>query len=275
MVRLGLDSFSYHLHMEDPENHRDVFWFIDKVTELELDGCHFDPMHIPGWDPALIRSIGKRCDELGLYLELGSGGFDFERLSKRLELASEVGARAMRTFIGGERYCTPADHRQNLIQWTISNFKLLAEVAERVKVPLLLENHEDLTSDEVIHILESVDSPYVKSLVDTGNALPVKEDPVECTQKLAPYAAATHLKDWKVWWDDGVPCRVGCPFGHGDGKLAQCYPILREAQPDMPVTLEVPTMIFTPDSGSICEEAINVQESVRYVKKLEKKLSEG
>lgn len=275
MVKLGLDSFSYHLHLEDPENQRDVFWFIDQVEVLGLNGCQIDPRHLQGWDPELIHKIGECCADRGLYLELGSGGFDYERLSKRLELASEAGARVMRTFVSGERYCTPEEHRNNLIQWTIENFKRLAEVAEKVEVPLALENHEDLTSDEIIYILESVGSPYIRALVDTGNALPVKEDPVECTQNLAPYAAATHLKDWKVWWDNGLPCRVGCPFGHGDGKLAEVYKILRNAQPDMPVTLEIATMIFTADPDSIREEALNVQESVRFAKRLEKQYSQG
>lgn len=268
MVRIGLDSFSYMVHLS--EGAWDAMRFLDRVVELGLDGCQFDPMHLDGWNPDLVRRIGAFCSDNGLYLELGSGGFDYERLSVRLEMAADAGARALRTFIGGERHETSPELREQLIGWTTENFARLAEVAERVGAPLVLENHEDLTSEEVLRILDAVGSPFIRALVDNGNALPVGEDPVECTRRLAPYAAATHLKDWKLRWVDGVPMREGCGLGGGDARPEECYRILRAAQPDMPITLEIPSIRFDRSRQSLAEEDANVVESVRFVRALEK-----
>lgn len=269
MAKLGLDSFSYRVHLADTETSRDVFWFIDRAVELGLDGCQFDPMHLDGWREPLVRQIAAACERRGLYLELGSGGFVYDHLAPRLELAAEVGARAMRTFITGERHRESEQRLNEMIQLAIENFKRLAENAERLGVPVALENHEDLTSTEIIHILDAVDSPYIRALIDTGNGLPLGEDPLDCVGALIPYAAATHFKDWKVRIQDGLPIREGCPLGHGDARAAEVYSLLRAALPDLPITIELPSIRPDNSPQTLAEEDANVVESVRFARSLE------
>ena len=263
MAKLGLDSFSYHRNMTGT---RDVCWFLEKVVDLGLDGCQVDPIHLRNWDPDLVREIGKFCALHGLYLELGSGGFDYDHLRGRIELAAEAGARAMRTFIGGDRWSTPQERRVEIIGYATENFRRLAGTAERVGVPLALENHEDLTSLEIAGIIDAVQSPFIRTLVDTGNGLCVGEDPVECVRRLAPYAAATHLKDWKVWWEDGVPQRQGCALGQGDARVREAYAILRSARPDMPITIEIAAVRPGDAPMSVEEEDRMVVESVGFAR---------
>ena len=269
MVKLGLNSFSYHLHLEDMDNPRDAFWFLRKTLELGLDGCYFDPRHLQGWNEDLVRAIGEFCRREGLYLELGSGGFDFARIAWRLSLASQVHARLVRTFIGGERQKLPEAHREQLLKSATESFKRLAEVAENLEIPLAIENHEDLTSDELIAILQAVDSPYVRAVVDNGNCFAVWEDPVECVEKLSLHAAGNHLKDGKYWWDEGILQREGCVLGRGDARVADVYPILRKADPDMPVTLEIATVGPYMTVKTLREEEQNVLQSIEYVRQLE------
>ena len=269
MLKLGLNSFSYHLHLEDMDNPRDAFWFLRKTLELGLDGCYLDPRHLQGWNEDLVSQIGEFCRKQGLYLELGSGGFDFARIARRLTLAAQFDARLVRTFIGGERQKLPEGHREKLLQSATESFKRLAEVAKSAEVPLGIENHEDLTSEEVIAVLQAVDSPYVRAVVDNGNCFAVWEDPVECAEKLSPYMVGNHLKDSKYWWDEGVLQREGCALGLGDARVAEVYPILRKADPDMPVTLEVPTVGPYMTVKTLREEEHNVLQSIEYVRKLE------
>ena len=67
--------------------------------------------------------------------------------------------------------------------------------AEDADVRLAIENHIDFNSDEILEILDRVDSPYLGVNFDSGNTLRVFEDPVEAARKLAKRTYATHIKD--------------------------------------------------------------------------------
>lgn len=269
MVKLGLDTFSYHLHLEDVDHPRDAYWFLKRVVDLGLDGCHFDPRHLRGWDEGLVRSIGRFCEAHGLYLELGCGGFDYARVSQRLALAASAGARMVRTFIGGERHKVPEGRRSEVISYTIENFKRLGDVAEHTGVVLALQNHEDLTSGEVLAILAAVDNPCVRACVDNANALCVWEDPVECVRNLIPYLSAAHLKDWKHHWQQGIPVREGCALGRGDASVGEVYSLVRGARPDLPITLKIATIGPGHAPRTLAEEHANVLDSIGFIKALQ------
>lgn len=271
-MKIGLDSYSYHLHLEDIDYPRDTYWFLSKVVEYGLDGCHLDPRHLCGWNEDLICDIGEFCSDNGLYLELGGGGFDYERLSRRLQLSSKVGARLLRTFVGGERSKMPEERLQEVINNTIESFKRLSGVAERVDVMLAIENYEDFTSEQIIDILDAVGSPYIGACVDNGNALAVWEDPVRCVETLIPYLVAVHLKDWRHWWEEGIAKREGCVFGQGDGRVADVYSVLRKANLDIPITLRIPTVKPDRLDCTLEEEEANVIKSIQFIRKLDAQL---
>lgn len=180
MAGLGLDSYSYSLTMEDPAAPRDVFWFLKRVADIGLRGCQIDPRHIPAWSPEVMNGIGAFCAGHALYLELGTWRYDFDTVSRRLELAAEAGARCLRTFYGGYRYEMSADDLRRAIRQSVAGLKRLADVAERARLPLALENHEEFRAEEIVGILDAVDSPWVRCCLDTGNGMAVGEDPLEC-----------------------------------------------------------------------------------------------
>lgn len=272
MARLGLSSFSYHLHLEDMDHPRCVAWFLERVVDLGLDGCQVVTRHMEGWNEELVADIGRFCSEHGLYLELASGGFDFARLADRLTLSAAAQARLLRTFISGDATKLAPDARNAYITSAIENFKRLAEVAEKVGVILAIENIDGLAISEYLHILSSVESPYFRMCLDTGNPLRVWEDPVQCVKEALPYMAGVHLKDWKHWWQDGISKVRGCPIGQGDVDIAAIYRIIRTAKPDMPVTLEIPCLRPDGITYSLPEENYNVIESIRYIRDLEVRL---
>lgn len=272
MVRLGLSSFSYHLHLEDMDHPRCIDWFLDKVAELGLDGCQIATRHLEGWNEDLVRSVGKVCSENGWYLELGSGGCDYARLADRLALSAEVGARLLRTFISGDASKLAPAARAAYIASAIESFKRLAEVAERVEIILAMENIDSLTTHEYVYILNRVNSPNFRMCLDTANPLRVWEDPVQCVKDMLPYIEGIHLKDWKHWWQDGIFKAQGCPIGQGDVDVAAIYRVIRTLKPDMPVTLEVPCIRPDKITYNLIEEEANVVESIHYVRDLELQL---
>jgi sugar phosphate isomerase/epimerase len=74
-------------------------------------------------------------------------------------------------------------------------FKQAVPVAKDNGIKLAIENHIDFTSDEILQLLNEVDSDHFGLNFDTGNFLRLLDDPIAGMEKLAPYVLATHVKD--------------------------------------------------------------------------------
>jgi len=120
----------------------------------------------------------------------------------------------------------------------------LCRVASDYGVTLAIENHADYRAQDILDLLERVDSPWLRVQLDTGNPFAVAEEPVEAVEQLAPYAVSTHIKDMTIRpLTDGEWVKVlGCPIGDGDVDIETIAHILAaEAPSDLPFVLEVET----------------------------------
>ncbi|MCC6484412.1 MAG: sugar phosphate isomerase/epimerase [Armatimonadetes bacterium] len=268
MLRLGLDSYSLHRTLDALEPYSAVRVFLKKVKELKLDGWQFDPRHLDGWNKDLVREIGAISRGEGLYLELGSGGFEHDHLIGRLEMAAQAGARSLRTFVAPERIAVGAERVREIAGFAVPHLTRLAAAACDLGVPVAVENHEDLTSEELQQMLEAIGSDCVGACLDAANALSVGEDPAECARRLAPCTIACHLKDWSVRVQDGRLERTTRPFGSGDARLDEVFNLLRETRPELPITVEQP-YIDPRDPGAPDNEDAAVRQAVEYVRGLE------
>jgi sugar phosphate isomerase/epimerase len=69
------------------------------------------------------------------------------------------------------------------------------KLAEDCGVKLAIENHQDFLAEDIMMMLEEVDSPNLGVNYDTGNSLRLQEEPVKAATLLAPHIIATHIKD--------------------------------------------------------------------------------
>lgn len=267
MLKIGLDSFSLRLTLAGLPPREAVDLLLKRVLEYKLDGWQIDPMHLDNWDESLVKDVGQMSRDHGLYLELGSGGFEYDYLLPRLELAAKAGARCLRTFVSWERAAVGEERIREIVGFAIPHLQKLAEPARAHGVPIAIENHEDLTSAELQKLLDEVDSDHIGACVDNGNALSVGEDPVECVRRLASYTHACHLKDWRVRMQGGALERTSQPFGSGGGKVDEIFGILRCARPGMPLTIEQPFMDPRTPPAAADEDAC-VRQSVDYLRAL-------
>ena len=71
--------------------------------------------------------------------------------------------------------------------------KKIIPAAEDQGVVLALENHIDLTADEMVDLITTLNSPWLGVCLDTGNSLRLVRDPLVVAAKLAPLTRATHV----------------------------------------------------------------------------------
>jgi len=137
--------------------------------------------------------------------------------------------------------------------------------AEHHGIVLALENHIDLTGDEMVDLMDSVDSPWLRVCLDTGNNLRLHEDPLVVAEKLAPFTQATHVKDVGVRRGDPKDFAFwpSVPLGQGLVDIGQIIALLRKARYKGLLAIEVDYL--HPDYG---DEDRAVAASVKYLKTL-------
>lgn len=210
-MQLAIDSYRYHRFFgevypgleTDPGRRMTMDEFLQRAQALGVAGVSLESCFFPHLDEAALARLRAQLDAAGLArvwawghphgLRSGEDPAAAEDLLRHIAIAQRLGAKVMRICCGGRR-TRPASwdqHRAKLLP-------LLCEVvgvAEQHGVVLAIENHIDLLADELVELVETVDSPWLGVCLDTANNLRKLEDPVQAARKLAPYARATHIKD--------------------------------------------------------------------------------
>jgi len=279
MFKLGVDDFSYHRFFgwitpgqTDPGKRWTHDDFIDRAAELKLDAVSMETCFMPSLDESFLTGLKKKLEENGIEgmlswghprgLETGKNKEAAEDLKKFIEFANFFGNDVVR-IVGGGWMDREEEPPRPQIERLAGMLKEIVEVAATDNIILAMENHMDFTADEQLEILERVDSPYLRVLLDTGNNLRILEDPIKVVRKLAPYAVGTHVKDitatgigspatgWRTFWPT-------VPLGHGIIDLPQVLQILKENNYKGSINLEIDILDPRwPDDDEAVEESIN------------------
>lgn len=255
-MRPAIDSYTYHRYFgewydglqSDPGSRITVFDFLDRAAGHGVAGVSLESCFLPT-DDAFVERLGAALDERGLErvwawghpsgLRSGTDAAAAEDLARHLGIARRLGAGVMR-ICGGGRRTRPAswsEHKRGLVALLAP----LVDVAAEHEVVMAIENHIDLLADEMVELIETIGSPWLRVCFDTANNLRMLEDPVEVARKLAPYARATHLKD--VTAQKGDPGTFAfwpsVPLGTGVVDLDGVLDALRDARYTGLLALEI------------------------------------
>jgi len=243
-LKLGLDSYSYHYAAglweytprENPP--MTVEHYLQKASELGLDGVHLcDPRHLESIEYGYVTGLRDRAQALNLYLELGTGGTNPDHLRNMIRAAHVLGSQVVRTFVGRERP-TSADAMDALLAEAAADLVQVVPLCERYHIHLAIENHQDLTSDELLSLLDRIGSDWVGVCFDTGNPLALLEDPLVAAEALAPVTKTVHLKDYQLAAQSNGFSLIGCALGEGVVNLPAILEVLSSTAPSAALNIE-------------------------------------
>jgi len=159
--------------------------------------------------------FGERARSLGLDVHIETSVTTGEGLGDAIAIAKATGATSVRCY---PRYEARVSE---IITRTISDLKQLAEFDPEGALLFTLEQHEDLTSSELVHIIESVGNPNLSLLFDFGNMVNAYERPLEALAAQSAYITQVHIKDCWVRSDRGGWAQLGCKSGTGHLPFAE------------------------------------------------------
>ena len=211
-MKVGIDSYCYHRffgevypEQEKPTKEMTLEDFIRRAKELAVDGVSLESCFIPRFDESYLSEIKGMLDEANLDrvfawghpdgLEGGKNEKAFDEMMASIEYAHDIGANVMRV-VGSSLMFRFEPHGPQ-IEKLSQMFSEAAREAEKYGIKLADENHIDFDSDEMLTLIDNVNSPYFGINFDTGNFMRVLDDPVQGMEKLAKHVYATHIKDLK------------------------------------------------------------------------------
>ena len=112
-----------------------------------------------------------------------------------VDMAVQLGANVVRVFSGNSDETISFEEG---LKYILEGLKHAAHYAESKNVILCLENHGQFAgrSSQVLHIIQTINSPSLRSTFDAGNFLLVDQTPVSAVTELKDYVKHVHIKDF-------------------------------------------------------------------------------
>jgi sugar phosphate isomerase/epimerase len=212
-MKVGIDSYCYHRFFGEvypeqvaPPKEMSLEDFIKRARDLKVDGVSLESCFIPRFDAPYLSEVKGMLDEFGLDrvfawghpdgLEGGKNEKMLDDMIEMIDHAEAIDAKVMRV-VGSSLMFRFEPHEPQIERLSMM-FAKAVKAAEKAGVKMAVENHLDFNSDEILTILQNVDSPYLGINFDTGNFVRMLDDPIQAMEKLVKYVYATHIKDLKI-----------------------------------------------------------------------------
>jgi sugar phosphate isomerase/epimerase len=148
-----------------------------------------DDARLETMSDAELRDAASAARDLGVAIELGTKGIVPEHLARFLRLAEIFDARLVRSMLFGP------DSRPSLAEsesWLRSSIRAY----ESAGVTLALETYEQVSTTDLLGVIERVGSPNLGICLDPANVVARLENPRTCVEQAAALTKNVHVKDF-------------------------------------------------------------------------------
>jgi sugar phosphate isomerase/epimerase len=208
-MKTSCSSWSYHRTIKAGK--MDQMSWLAECARLDLDGVELLGYHFPSTDREYLKKVRKTCGDLYLTVAIVSAGGhltvadDAKRadevrdIAKWVDVAAYLGAPCVRFFAGSG---TEMDAGGPALYAKVkAAVQEVAAIGEKQGIVMALENHGNVSADQLLALHSDVASPYLKFTLDTGNFPPhstVGPVTYSSIQRCAPHAALVHAKFFNV-----------------------------------------------------------------------------
>jgi 3-oxoisoapionate decarboxylase len=247
-TRLGFDNFSV----------RAMKWnagqLIDYAASLKLDSLFLTDLDVyESFDENYLRDVKKKADDNGLVIYAGSWsicptskffrnkwGTAEEHLALGIRVAKALQAPVFRCILGMGEDRASAGGIEARMADTIKVCRSARSQALDAGVKIAIENHAgDMQAWEIANLCEEAGKEYVGVTFDTGNSTWTMEDPLQALEILAPYVAASALRDSMIWQTPNGAAIQWTAMGEGVVDYKKFVPRFIELCPKVPVNVEI------------------------------------
>jgi sugar phosphate isomerase/epimerase len=265
-MRLGISSFTYNwavgVRGHAPERPLSVFDLLRKAEDLGVRVLQIgDNLPLDRLSAAELRDISFRAADMGIAIEAGTRGIQWDHLVGYIGIARTLGSHILRTVID------TADDLPDEEE-VIRRLRQIAQELDRAAVSLAVENHDRFQVSTLAGMVERAGSPRIGICLDTTNSFGAGEDPRRAVELLAPMALNVHVKDYVARRMDHTMGMLieGRPAGQGQLDIPWLIGEIQSRGRDPNVILELWTGPEASLAETIEKENRWARESVEYLR---------
>lgn len=267
-MKLGISSYTYTWGVGssgfEPANPIRPIDLLHKAKDLGVKVIQFaDNMPLIDLGEKELKSFEEMASSLSIDIELGTRGISFNNFEKHISLAERLNSKIVRTVVD-------TDEKEPEEDETVYSIKRILKLLEKSNITLAIENHDRLSSVELVNIIKRINSEYVGICLDTANSYGALEGIKETTKKLAPWIVNIHMKDFVIF---RCPHKMGFniegrPAGGGMIDIDWLLQKLMHFNRDPNVIIELWTPPETILQNTIEKEEEWAKESIQYMRTL-------
>lgn len=197
---------------------------------------------LPDLAPPRLAALRERLAVCGLTPVVDCDVVEPAALAAAIPAAAALGARVLRVLaspvLEGARVAFAPEWAPYL-DGVIEHLRAARPLAEAHGVVVALENHQDLTVDDMLRVVDAVGGPQIGVTFDPVNALVVAEDPFAALERLAPHIQNVHLADYVAYPSHEGWRLVRCALGEGDLNLRRLFELLNSLVPAVTCQIEL------------------------------------
>jgi sugar phosphate isomerase/epimerase len=191
-----------------------VLQWIDLAGSLGLDGVELYPKFLDSFESAYLAKVRKEASSRGMEIPMMCNSPDFtqpdpaarkrevERTRDMFRVTAELGGTWCRVLSGQNR---PGLNEAEALKWVVDCLWELVPHAQSAGITMSMENHYKdglweypefaQSHRRYLHILDAVDSPWLKAQYDPSNAVVAGEDPYALLDRVLPRLGSMQASD--------------------------------------------------------------------------------
>ena len=168
------------------------FAYRHELQGLSLHLLDGEQNSLSNMSPQQLLDFSHKALALGLDVHLEISSTRKEDVDQVIAIAKAIDTRNIRVY---SRY---EGHLSRVMDLIESDLRYLAQQADLHDLYFDFEQHEELKSNEIAHLLNRLNHPRLHALFDFGNMINACEQPLPALQALAPHIRQVHLKGVRI-----------------------------------------------------------------------------
>ncbi|GKX54396.1 sugar phosphate isomerase [Leminorella grimontii] len=184
---------------------------LEQCAEMEVklfQICDFEA--VTRMTDAELVALRKQAEGYGIELELGTKGVSAEVLDRYLHIGRQLNVRLLRSMFNSPTHRPTTQEAEALLRRALPEF-------EASNIRLCLETYEQVSSQTMMSVIDSINSPWLGICLDPANCVAALEQPRDVINNTADRVLNLHVKDFHFTRQAGWVGfnLVGCPLGEG------------------------------------------------------------